>query len=85
MILEGKGKHFSTSVDVTVISSLIDYPEGPFREALLDMQNCLDAFEALEKPTIAKLRGFCLGDGLILALCYDFRILASGPFSVSLR
>jgi len=74
VILEGKGKHFSTGIDVTVISSLIDYPEGPFREALLDMQNCLDAFEALEKPTIAKLRGFCLGDGLILALCCDFRI-----------
>jgi enoyl-CoA hydratase/carnithine racemase len=28
----------------------------------------------LEKPTIAKLHGFCLGGGLILALCCDFRV-----------
>ena len=74
MILEGVGKHFSTGADVNVISSMVDYPQEPFRETLLDMQNCLDDFEALEKPTIAKLRGFCLGGGMILALCCDFRI-----------
>ena len=74
VILEGVGKHFSTGADVNIISSMIDYPQGPFRETLLDMQNCLDDFEALEKPTIAKLRGFCLGGGMILALCCDFRI-----------
>jgi len=34
----------------------------------------MDDFEQLEKPTIAKLRGFCIGGGLILALCCDFRI-----------
>ena len=74
VILEGKGKHFSVGADVDVISSMVDYPQRPFREILLDMQNCLDEFEALEKPTIAKLRGFCLGGGMILALCCDFRI-----------
>lgn len=74
VILEGKGKHFSTGVDVNIISSMVDYPQGPFRETLLDMQNCLDEFEALEKPTIAKLRGFCLGGGMVIALCCDFRI-----------
>ena len=74
VILEGTGKHFSAGADVNVISSMVEYPQGPFRETLLDMQNCLDEFEALEKPTIAKIRGFCLGGGMILALCCDFRI-----------
>ena len=74
VILEGKGKHFSVGADVDIINSMVDYPQGPFRETLLDMQNCLDEFEALEKPTIAKLGGFCLGGGMILALCCDFRI-----------
>ena len=74
VIVEGKGKHFSVGADVNIIRSMIDYPQEPFREALLDMQDCLDEFEALEKPTIAKLQGFCLGGGMILALCCDFRI-----------
>jgi enoyl-CoA hydratase/carnithine racemase len=74
VIVEGKGKHFSIGVDLDVIHSIVDYPEEAFRENLLAMQQCLDAFEALEKPTIAKLHGFCLGGGLILALCCDFRI-----------
>lgn len=38
------------------------------------MQRALDEFEALEKPTIAKLHGFCIGGGLLLALCCDFRV-----------
>lgn len=74
VIVEGKGKHFSIGVDLGVIHSIVDYPEEAFRENLLAMQQHLDAFEALEKPTIAKLHGFCLGGGLILALCCDFRI-----------
>ena len=44
------------------------------RGYLLSLQRCLDEFESLEKPTIAKLRGFCIGGGLVLALCCDFRI-----------
>lgn len=74
VIVEGKGKHFSIGVDPAVIHSMINYPEGSFRQNLLAMQQHLDAFESLEKPTIVKLHGFCLGGGLILALCCDFRI-----------
>jgi enoyl-CoA hydratase/carnithine racemase len=74
VVVEAMGKHFSTGVDVVVIGSMIEIPEEQFREDLLGMQRNLDAFEALRKPTIAKLHGFCLGGGLILALCCDFRI-----------
>jgi enoyl-CoA hydratase/carnithine racemase len=74
VIVQGQGDHFSIGMDVNVIKGRIDQPEQANREYLLGLQQCLDDFEALEKPTIAKLHGFCIGGGLILALCCDFRI-----------
>ncbi len=74
VIVQGRGDHFSAGMDVSVIKGRVDQPEPANREYLLGLQQCLDDFEALEKPTIAKLHGFCIGGGLILALCCDFRI-----------
>lgn len=74
VIVQGQGKHFSSGMDVGLIKESLDQPEPAIREFLLGLQRCLDDFEALEKPTIAKLNGFCIGGGLILALCCDFRI-----------
>jgi enoyl-CoA hydratase/carnithine racemase len=74
VIVEGIGRHFSTGVDVAVLNLMTDVSGSQFREALGDLQACLDSFEALEKPTIAKIHGFCLGGGIVLALCCDFRI-----------
>jgi enoyl-CoA hydratase/carnithine racemase len=74
VIVQGRGKHFSTGMDINVIKGRLDQSEQANREYLLNLQQCLDEFEALEKPTIAKLHGFCIGGGLILALCCDFRI-----------
>ena len=74
VIVQGQGDHFSTGMDLGVIEGKIDESEQTHRDYLLSHQQCLDEFEALEKPTIAKLRGFCIGGGLILALCCDFRI-----------
>jgi enoyl-CoA hydratase/carnithine racemase len=74
VILAGQGVHFSIGVDVDVLRQMPDLEEDSFRQNLRTMQLAVDAFESLEKPTIAKLHGFCLGGGLILALCCDFRI-----------
>ena len=74
VIVQGRGKHFSVGMDVSVIKGRVDQPKQANRKYLLSLQQCLDDFEALEKPTIAKLHGFCIGGGLILALCCDFRI-----------
>jgi enoyl-CoA hydratase/carnithine racemase len=73
VILDGHGRHFSIGVDVDLIGQIPQIDDDDFRHRLADMQAHLDDFEALEKPTIAKLHGFCLGGGLILALCCDFR------------
>lgn len=74
VILQGAGKHFSAGMDINMIQGRLDQSEADNRAFLLGLQSCLDDFEALEKPTIAKLKGFCIGGGLILALCCDFRI-----------
>jgi enoyl-CoA hydratase/carnithine racemase len=74
VIVQGQDKHFSAGMDVGMIQERLDQSEQVNREFLLSLQQCFDDFEALEKPTIAKLQGFCIGGGLILALCCDFRI-----------
>jgi enoyl-CoA hydratase/carnithine racemase len=74
VIVEGAGDHFSIGIDVSVIRQMINLEDALYRKTLRKMQECLDAFEALEKPTIAKLHGFCLGGGMVLALCCDFRV-----------
>jgi len=76
VVVEGAGAHFSVGVDVSVIGQLQDQSPDAFKTHLRDLQNCLDSFESLTKPTIAKLRGFTIGGGMILALCCDFRIAA---------
>ncbi len=74
VIVQGQGRNFSIGMDVNTIRGRLDRPDRANREFLLGLQQCLDEFEALEKPTIARLHGFCLGGGLILALCCDFRV-----------
>ena len=74
VVLQGQGVQFSIGVDVEVIRQMTELESESFQDELRAMQLGLDAFEALEKPTIAKLHGFCLGGGLILALSCDFRI-----------
>ena len=74
VIVQGQGRYFSTGIDVDMLKERLDQPEQANRSFLLGLQECMDDFEQLEKPTIAKLHGFCIGGGLILALCCDFRI-----------
>lgn len=74
IVLQGQGVHFSIGVEVEIIRQMPELEEEAFRQGLRSMQLHMDAFEMLAKPTIARLHGFCLGGGLMLALCCDFRI-----------
>lgn len=77
VILEGAGGHFSSGVDVSLIGQMIGQDKPRYEEGLKALQTIFDDFEAIEKPTIAKIEGYCLGGGVILALCCDFRIVAN--------
>ena len=67
---------FLAGVDVSLIGDMIGQDYKAYQNNLRESQSVLDAFEALEKPTIAALRGYVVGGGMILALCCDFRIAA---------
>lgn len=74
VILQGEGRHFSTGVDIHMLAERMEQSVDDNRRFLADLQRCVDDFEMLGKPTIARLHGFCIGGGLLLALCCDFRI-----------
>lgn len=73
VIVEGAGPHFSAGVDVSAISTMIGQAYEVYAANLRDLQTCLDEFEALKKPKIAKIRGHCIGGALLLTLSCDFR------------
>jgi len=77
IVIEGAGSHFSSGVDLDIFQERIDRPKEELLDFIRDQQICLDTFAALEKVTIAKIHGFCLGGGLILAACCDFRIAST--------
>ena len=76
VVVQANGDCFSAGVDVSLIGSMVGQDSETYRKNLLKAQSYFDAFEALEKPTIAALHGFVIGGGMILALCCDFRIAA---------
>ncbi len=74
VIIQGQGDNFSVGIDVNLLKDMIAQDQSEYRATWRDLQGCFEEFEALEKPTIARLHGYCLGAGLMLALCCDFRV-----------
>jgi len=74
VVLQGNGDNFSSGIDLDIFLARLNQPGKDLVQFVHDQQRCLDSFAMLEKPTIARLHGFCIGGGLLLALCCDFRI-----------
>ena len=73
IILTGEGGYFSAGADIS------EFPEHRANAALgLEYdkvaEECSEAIMSCPKPTIAAAEGFCIGGGLGLALCCDFRV-----------
>jgi enoyl-CoA hydratase/carnithine racemase len=74
-------KFFSAGADVSV-----------FARSGLDEQNAfvmcaneaMGKFESTPKVVVAAINGHCLGGGLEMALCCDFRIAAEGSYRIGL-
>lgn len=68
-VLTGAGRAFCTGLDTRMLAAGaldISYFDG--------WQDVFDALEELDVPLIAAVNGHCLGGGLALALCADYRI-----------
>lgn len=74
VLLKSEGKHFSIGMDVAVIQQMTGQTFEAYSEHLRAGQLCIDAFEAIQKPIVAEVKGFCIGAGVILAACADFRV-----------
>lgn len=74
VILSGKNKGFIAGADISQFTHLKTKKEA--FELIRQAQLVLDKLEALPMPTVAMIKGFCLGGGLELALACRYRIAA---------
>jgi enoyl-CoA hydratase/carnithine racemase len=83
VILTGAGEHFCAGADITEFATTRNTTEaGHAYDRIVD--ECSDAIMHLPKPTIAAIRGFCIGGGSGLALANDFRFAApSAVFAIT--
>ncbi|RDZ28975.1 enoyl-CoA hydratase/isomerase family protein [Lysobacter silvisoli] len=84
VLLSGGPKVFSAGLDVPYLLSL-----GDDRHALMTAwQTFFDTALALAAspiPVVAALAGHAPAGGCVLALCCDYRVMASGPYRIGLN
>ncbi|HMB43549.1 MAG TPA: enoyl-CoA hydratase/isomerase family protein [Luteimonas sp.] len=84
IVLAGGPKVFSAGLDVPYLLSL-----GDDRNALrLAWEQFFSAARAIARspvPVVAAIAGHAPAGGCVLALCCDYRIMASGPFRIGLN
>lgn len=67
------GKAFVSGADISKFGEERSSKEAVDHYAKVS-GGCYDALEKFPKPTIAAIKGFCIGGGLNLAVCCDMRI-----------
>lgn len=83
IVLRGEGDHFAAGADITEFAKVYETPASAERYTAT-MLNALAAVERSKKPTLAAIRGSCIGGGCSIALATDFRFAsASAKFGVT--
>lgn len=76
VLITGAEKDFCAGADIAEFEKVrSDVAQATAYEVAVDA--CCDAITKLSKPTIAVLRGYCLGGGAHLAMSCDFRFAAA--------
>jgi enoyl-CoA hydratase/carnithine racemase len=83
VILAGAGEHFCAGADISEFATVRNsVASGHAYDQAVDV--CSDAILHIAKPTIAAIRGFCIGGGSGLVLACDFRFAApSAVFAIT--
>jgi enoyl-CoA hydratase len=87
LVLSGEGRHFTTGMDLSVLSGL----EGPrgadaavaaeaFRSVVLRLQDAFTALEQARFPVLAAVHGACVGAGVDMISACDVRYAAGDAF-----
>jgi enoyl-CoA hydratase len=83
VVLSGEGgKSFVSGADISQFEDMRAAKEAVKRYEAMAEQ-ALEGILAFEKPTIAMIRGYCIGGGVNVAICCDIRIASSNStFSI---
>lgn len=85
LIIDAEGKNFCAGIDTELLSGdnfVTDTAQHRLRivELAERLQTILGSLEQLRFPTIAVVQGACIGAGLELAICCDFRICSRDAY-----
>jgi enoyl-CoA hydratase/carnithine racemase len=77
LVLTGSGQDFSAGADISEFGTLRSSAEGA---AAYDkaVEGAVRALTGLRKPTVAMIRGNCIGGGCQISVACDFRFAAAG-------
>ena len=79
VVVSGRGRCFSAGADVSAFGAVEGGVAGPSRSPRDDADagwRMARAMDAMRAVTVAKLHGWCVGGGLVLAATCDLRIAA---------
>ncbi|MGB0905850.1 MAG: enoyl-CoA hydratase/isomerase family protein [Maricaulaceae bacterium] len=83
LVVRGEGEHFAAGADISEFSTLYATPETS-EKISLDIAAAFAALAEFPAPTIAMIRGSCVGGGCALSLCCDVRMADStGKFAIT--
>ncbi len=72
VLQSGKKKSFIVGADVREFEQISNAEEAA--GFMAEVHRLFNRIESLEFPTAVAIEGYCLGGGLELALCFDYRI-----------
>jgi enoyl-CoA hydratase/carnithine racemase len=77
LVLTGAGEDFSAGADISEFGALRSSAEGA---AIYDkaVEGAVLALSGMRKPTVAMIRGNCIGGGCQISVACDFRFAADG-------
>jgi enoyl-CoA hydratase/carnithine racemase len=81
LVRSASEKFFSAGADVSVFAKSDPDAQNAF---VVCANEAMGKFESTPKVVIAAINGHCLGGGLEIALCCDFRIAAEGTYKIGL-
>jgi enoyl-CoA hydratase/carnithine racemase len=84
LVLSGGPKVFSAGLDVPYLLSLGD-DRAALTAAWESFFDAARALAAFPSPVVAAIAGHAPAGGCVLALCCDYRVMASGPFRIGLN